>query len=149
MAAAICAEDDAPLAAAERAGGGIEKPDLVDAKAGALKRSMYLMDCAPVWGSASTRGLSAEMEDACAAAPRFADVPVCLFASRRDLDGLGIDAGELRLPAHPVAVYDGHGRPEVQRFETICSIAALRLPHDLTTLLFRWLIIVGKGSTFS
>lgn len=115
-AAAICAEeDDAPLAAAECAGGGIEKLDLGggDATAGVGKRSVYLMDCAPVWGCATTRGRSAEMEDACAAAPRFADVPVRLLASRRDLDGLGIDAGELRLPAHLFGVYDGHGGSEV------------------------------------
>ncbi|CAD6215289.1 unnamed protein product [Miscanthus lutarioriparius] len=29
-------------------------------------------------------------------APRFADVPVCLLASRRHLDGLGVDADALR-----------------------------------------------------
>jgi len=72
------------------------------------------MDCAPVWGCASTRGRSAEMEDACAAAPRFADVPVRLLASRRDLDGLGLDADALRLPAHLFGVFDGHGGAEVR-----------------------------------
>jgi hypothetical protein len=158
MAAAICAEDDAPRAAAECAGGSIERLDLGgggdDAKAAALKRSVYLMDCAPVWGSAATRGRSTEMEDACAAAPRFADVPVRLLASRRDLDGLGIDAGELRLPAHLVAVYDGHGGAQVGlgHLETLCPVAA-PCPHDLTilnfVLLFRWPTIAGKGSTFS
>jgi hypothetical protein len=155
MAGAICAEGDAPRTAAECAGGSMERPDLGgDAKAAALKRSVYLMDCAPVWGSAATRGRSAEMEDACAAAPRFADVPVRLLASRRDLDGLGIDAGELLLPAHLVAVYDGHGGAQVGlgHLETLCSVAA-PCPHDLTilnfVLLFRWPTIAGKGSTFS
>jgi protein phosphatase 2C len=77
---------------------GIEKLDLAAAAGGAgvagSKRSVYLMDCA------STRGRSAEMEDACAAAPQFADVPERLLASRRDVDGLGLDANALRLPAH-------------------------------------------------
>ncbi|GJN15071.1 hypothetical protein PR202_gb01960 [Eleusine coracana subsp. coracana] len=130
-AAAICGEDEAPLAAAECAGGGIEKLYL-----GGGKRSVYLMDCAPVWGCATTRGRSAEMEDACATAPRFADVPVRLLASRRDLDGLGIDAGELRLPAHLFGVYDGHGGAEVanycrERLHVLLSNELKQLGKDL------------------
>jgi protein phosphatase 2C len=117
--AAICVEDEATCAAAECAP-GVEKLDLAaagagaDGKAGGGKRSVYLMDCAPVWGCASTRGRSAEMEDACAAFPRFADVPVRLLARRRDLDGLGLDADALRLPAHLFGVFDGHGGAEVR-----------------------------------
>ncbi|XP_062180265.1 protein phosphatase 2C 50-like [Phragmites australis] len=121
MATAICVENEVACAAAECTGGGIEKLDLGggDRKAGVAgggKRSVYLMDCAPVWGCASTRGRSAEMEDACAAAPRFADVPVRLLASRRDLDGLGLDADALRLPAHLFGVFDGHGGAEVANY---------------------------------
>uniref|UniRef100_A0A0A9E386 protein-serine/threonine phosphatase n=1 Tax=Arundo donax TaxID=35708 RepID=A0A0A9E386_ARUDO len=94
------------------------------------------MDCAPVWGCASTRGRSAEMEDACAAAPRFADVPVRLLASRRDLDGLGLDADELRLPAHLYGVYDGHGGAEVatycrERLHVLLSKELRRVGKDL------------------
>ena len=131
-AAAICVEDEAACAAAECA--GIEKLDLAagacgggaEGKAGLAggKRSVYLMDCAPVWGCASTRGRSAEMEDACAAAPRFAHVPVRLLASRRDLDGLGLDADELRLPAHLFGVFDGHGGAEVRGLRRRCLPAA-------------------------
>ncbi|KAF0924299.1 hypothetical protein E2562_009999 [Oryza meyeriana var. granulata] len=118
--AAICGEDEATRAACTaECVSGIEKLNLGERKevvAGAGKRSVYLMDCAPVWGCASTRGRSAEMEDACAAVPRFADVPVRLLASRRDLDGLGLDADALRLPAHLFGVFDGHGGAEVANY---------------------------------
>ncbi|CAN6336966.1 unnamed protein product [Urochloa humidicola] len=139
-AAAICVEDEAACAAAECA--GIEKLDLAgagggaDGRAAGGKRSVFLMDCAPVWGCASTRGRSAEMEDACAAAPRFADVPVRLLASRRDLDGLGLDADALRLPAHMFGVFDGHGGAEVanysrERLQVLLSQELGRLGEDL------------------
>ncbi|KAL6618873.1 hypothetical protein ACP70R_034012 [Stipagrostis hirtigluma subsp. patula] len=138
-AAAICVEDEAACAAAECAGGGIERLDLGggDGKAGAaVKRSVYLMDCAPVWGCAATRGRSSEMEDACVAAPRFADVPARLLASRRDLDGLGIDADALRLPAHLFGVFDGHGGAEVanycrERLQVLLSKELRQLGEDL------------------
>ncbi|WVZ99429.1 hypothetical protein U9M48_044727 [Paspalum notatum var. saurae] len=139
-AAAICVEEEAACAAAECA--GVEKLDLAAGAgaegkaAGGNKRSVYLMDCAPVWGCASTRGRSAEMEDACAAAPRFAGVPVRLLASRRDLDGLGLDADALRLPAHLFGVFDGHGGAEVanycrQRLQALLSQELRLLGEDL------------------
>jgi len=76
------------------------------------------------------------MEDACAAAPRFAHVPVRLLASRRDLDGLGLDADELRLPAHLFGVFDGHGGAEVanycrERLQVLLSQELSRLGKDL------------------
>ncbi|KAF2931852.1 hypothetical protein DAI22_05g241600 [Oryza sativa Japonica Group] len=94
------------------------------------------MDCAPVWGCASTRGRSAEMEDASAAVPRFADVPVRLLASRRDLDALGLDADALRLPAHLFGVFDGHGGAEVanycrERIHVVLSEELKRLGKNL------------------
>ncbi|CAM0954274.1 unnamed protein product [Alopecurus aequalis] len=121
-AAAICGEDEpAPRGepAAECAGGGIERLDLGDGRAALVaggKRSVYLMDCEPVWGCVATPGRGGEMEDACAALPRFADVPVRLLARRSDLDGLGLDADALRLPSHLFAVFDGHGGAEVSNY---------------------------------
>jgi protein phosphatase 2C len=56
------------------------------------------------------------MEDACAAVPRFADVPVRMLAGARELDALGIGvdaAAALELPMHLFGVYDGHGGSEV------------------------------------
>ena len=117
-AAAICGEDEPAPATAECAAGTDERQlDLGDGRAALVaggKRSVYLMDCEPVWGCVATPGRGAgEMEDACAALPRFADVPVRLLARRRDLDGLGLDADALRLPSHLFAVFDGHGGNEV------------------------------------
>lgn len=123
---AICGEDEpaprgdpAAECAETASGGGIERLDLGDGRAALVaggKRSVYLMDCEPVWGCVATPGRGGEMEDACAALPRFADVPVRLLARRRDLDGLGIDADALRLPSHLFAVFDGHGGAEVSNY---------------------------------
>ena len=70
----------------------------------------------------STCGLPPDK--AAKAAPRFAHVPVRLLASRRDLDGLGLDADELRLPAHLFGVFDGHGGAEVRGLRRRCLPAA-------------------------
>jgi len=61
---------------------------------------------------------------------------VRLLASRRDLDGLGLDADELRLPAHLFGVFDGHGGAEVanycrERLQVLLSQELSRLGKDL------------------
>jgi protein phosphatase 2C len=128
MAATVFAEEGAAAArggcSAECASGG--GPDLGGSRAARAagdggKRSVYLMECVPLWGCAATRGHAAEMEDACAAVPRFADVPVRMLASTREMDGIGVDfdASELRLPAHLFGVYDGHGGSEVRLSSSI------------------------------
>ena len=96
------------------------------------KRSVYLMECVPLWGCAATRGRAAEMEDACAAVPRFADVPVRMLASGRELDGIGgdFDAADLRLPAHLFGVYDGHGGSEVSLLS--CFLIIIIMGPDKT-----------------
>uniref|UniRef100_A0ACD5VYR4 Uncharacterized protein n=1 Tax=Avena sativa TaxID=4498 RepID=A0ACD5VYR4_AVESA len=125
MAATVFAGEGATArggCSAECAGGTERPPDLGSrarpAGDGCAKRSVYLMECVPLWGCAATRGHAAEMEDACAAVPRFADVPVRMLASSRELDGIGVDfdAAELRLPAHLFGVYDGHGGSEVANY---------------------------------
>ncbi|KAF0921105.1 hypothetical protein E2562_038629 [Oryza meyeriana var. granulata] len=128
MAAAVFAVDSGGVARRARtagcAGGAETTPDLGGGGArgamgaGCGKRSVYLMECVPLWGCAATRGRGAEMEDACAAVPRFADVPVRMLAGRRELDGLELDfdASALRLPAHLFGVYDGHGGSEVANY---------------------------------
>ncbi|XP_062180419.1 protein phosphatase 2C 50-like [Phragmites australis] len=104
--------------------GGTERTDLsarTAAWCGGNRRrtSVYLTECVPAWGCATTCGRGAAMEGACAAVPRFAEVPVRMLAGAREPDalGLGLDAAAaLRLPAHLLAVYDGHGGSEVANY---------------------------------
>nr|CAB3474062.1 unnamed protein product [Digitaria exilis] len=110
-----------PAAGAERGGRACAAASGDDAApgSGGRRRSVYLMDCAPAWGSATTRGRGAAMEDACAAVPRFAEVPVRMLAGARELDALGIGvdaAAALQLPMHLFGVYDGHGGSEVANY---------------------------------
>ncbi|VAH78356.1 unnamed protein product [Triticum turgidum subsp. durum] len=125
MAAAVFAGEGAAArgGCSAECAGGIERPPDLGSRAraagdGCGKRSVYLMECVPLWGCAAARGRAAEMEDACAAVPRFAAVPARMLASSRELDGIGgdFDAAELRLPAHLFGVYDGHGGSEVANY---------------------------------
>ncbi|OEL32656.1 putative protein phosphatase 2C 50 [Dichanthelium oligosanthes] len=86
---------------------------------GGKRKSVYLMECVPVWGCATTCGRGAAMEDACAAVPRFAEVPVRMLAGARELGALGIGvdaAASLQLPMHLFGVFDGHGGSEVANY---------------------------------
>ncbi|CAO2194501.1 unnamed protein product [Urochloa humidicola] len=100
---------------AGRAGGAPEAAG-AGSGGGGRRRSVYLTECAPAWGCAATRGRRAGMEDACAAVPRFAEVPVRMLAGARELGALGIGAAALRLPMHLFGVYDGHGGSEVANY---------------------------------
>lgn len=96
---------------------------------GGKRRSVYLVEYAPAWGSAATRGRRAAMEDASAAVPRFAEVPVRMLAGARELDAHGIGAAALKLPLHLFGVYDGHGGSEVGRAPPFLTRAeAAKLP---------------------
>uniref|UniRef100_A0A0E0BZQ7 protein-serine/threonine phosphatase n=1 Tax=Oryza meridionalis TaxID=40149 RepID=A0A0E0BZQ7_9ORYZ len=116
--AAICRDDEAAARAACPGEwvGGIERVVLGESKeevAGAGKRSVYLMNCAPVWGlrvdARPQRGDGGRVR-------RRAAVRGRAGAAARDLDGLGLDADALRLPAHPFSVFDGHGSAEVANY---------------------------------
>jgi protein phosphatase 2C len=58
-AAAICGEDERPNA---RRGPGSR--GWISALVAGGKRSVYLMECEPVWGCVATPGRGGEMEDA-------------------------------------------------------------------------------------
>lgn len=140
MAAAVFAGEGAAArgGCSAECAGRIERPPDLGSRAGdgCGKRSVYLMECVPLWGCAAARGRAAEMEDACAAVPRFAAVPARMLASSRELDGIGgdFDAAELRLPAHLFGVYDGHGGSEVANY---C--------RDKIHVVLREVLRVGRG----
>jgi protein phosphatase 2C len=78
---------------------------------GATARSVFAMDCVPLWGLESICGRRPEMEDDYAVVPRFFDLPLWMVAGDAAVDGL--DRASFRLPAHFFAVYDGHGGVQV------------------------------------
>jgi protein phosphatase 2C len=74
-------------------------------------RSVFAVDCVPLWGCTSICGRRPEMEDAVATVPRFFDVPLWMLTGNAVVDGL--DPVTFRLPSHFFGVYDGHGGAQV------------------------------------
>ena len=87
-------------------------PSILEAEVKEKKRSVYLLDYTPLWGSVSICGRRPEMEDAVVVVPRFFEIPLQMVAGDRDIDGL--DPCSVRLPAHFFGVYDGHGGAQVE-----------------------------------
>ncbi|XP_062180638.1 protein phosphatase 2C 53-like [Phragmites australis] len=81
---------------------------------GPTARSVFAVDCVPLWGLESIRGRRPEMEDAAIVVPRFFDVPLWMVAGVAPIDGL--DRASFRLPAHFFGVYDGHGGVQVANY---------------------------------
>jgi len=82
-----------------------------EARVAAAGRSVFAVDCVPLWGYTSICGRRPEMEDAVATAPRFFNVPLWMLTGNAVIDGL--DPMTFRLPAHFFGVYDGHGGAQV------------------------------------
>lgn len=74
-------------------------------------RSVFELDCVPLWGSVSIRGQRPEMEDAVAAAPRFMETPIKMLIGNRVIDGMSQRL--THLTTHFFGVYDGHGGSQV------------------------------------
>ena len=74
-------------------------------------RSVFELDCVPLWGSFSIRGQRPEMEDAVAAAPRFMETPIKMLIGNRVIDGMSQRL--THLTTHFFGVYDGHGGSQV------------------------------------
>ncbi|PUZ56109.1 hypothetical protein GQ55_5G269600 [Panicum hallii var. hallii] len=85
-----------------------------EARVAAAGRSVFAVDCVPLWGYKSICGRRPEMEDAVATVPRFFDVPLWMLTGNAVIDGL--DPMTFRLPAHFFGVYDGHGGAQVANY---------------------------------
>ncbi|KAH7651936.1 Protein phosphatase 2C family protein [Dioscorea alata] len=73
-------------------------------------RSVFLMDCVPLWGIISICGRRPEMEDAVVAVPRFFEIPIRMLTA--DLSEEVFNP----LTAHFFGVYDGHGGAQVANY---------------------------------
>ena len=78
------------------------------------RRSVFELDCIPLWGSVSICGRRPEMEDAIAAVPRFMKIPIELLIDTHLING--ISQNLTHLTTHFFGVYDGHGGSQVRLF---------------------------------
>ncbi|XP_051115056.1 protein phosphatase 2C 16-like isoform X2 [Andrographis paniculata] len=78
-------------------------------------KSVFEVDCVPLWGSVSLCGHRPEMEDTVTAEPNFMKIPVKMFAGGdSSVDGISPDLNN--LSSHFFGVFDGHGGSEVASF---------------------------------
>lgn len=83
-----------------------------------VPRSVFEVECVPLWGFTSICGRRPEMEDAVAAVPRFLKVPIQMLIGDRIIDGLS--RGFDNQTAHFFGVYDGHGGSQVSFTIAFC-----------------------------
>lgn len=74
-------------------------------------RSVFELDCIPLWGSVSIRGKRPEMEDAITTAPQFMKIPIKMLVGEHMIDG--ISQSLTHVTSHFFGVYDGHGGSRV------------------------------------
>ncbi|KAJ4874983.1 Protein phosphatase 2C 16 [Raphanus sativus] len=72
-------------------------------------RSVYELDCIPLWGTVSIQGNRSEMEDAVAVLPHFLKLPIKMLMG----DHEGMSPSLTHLTGHFFGVYDGHGGYQV------------------------------------
>ncbi|CAN4095555.1 unnamed protein product [Withania somnifera] len=80
----------------------------------AVSRSVFDVDCVPLWGCTSICGRRPEMEDAFATVPRFMKIPLQMLIGDRVHDGLPRRLSH--LTTHFFGVYDGHGGSQVANY---------------------------------
>ncbi|XP_073302756.1 protein phosphatase 2C 16-like isoform X1 [Primulina huaijiensis] len=77
-------------------------------------KTVFEVDCIPLWGSVSICGNRPEMEDAVVAVPHFMKIPIKMFIGDRMIDGIGQTLRH--LTSHFFGVYDGHGGSQVAKY---------------------------------
>ncbi|XP_061374842.1 protein phosphatase 2C 16-like isoform X2 [Gastrolobium bilobum] len=81
---------------------------------GIFGRSVFELDCTPLWGFTSMCGKRPEMEDAVATVPRFFKIPIQMLIGDRVLDGMNKCFNQQTV--HFFGVYDGHGGSQVANY---------------------------------
>ncbi|XP_039049442.1 protein phosphatase 2C 16-like isoform X2 [Hibiscus syriacus] len=77
-------------------------------------RSVFELDCIPLWGSVSIIGKRTEMEDAVAAMPWFIKIPIKMLIGDRVFGGISKNLTD--LTGHFFGVYDGHSGLQVANY---------------------------------
>ncbi|GER53542.1 protein phosphatase 2c [Striga asiatica] len=77
-------------------------------------KSVFELDCLPLWGSVSICGHRSEMEDAVVVVPNFMKIPIKMFIGDNGLDGISQTLSH--LTSHFFGVYDGHGGSQVANY---------------------------------
>ncbi|XP_059303061.1 protein phosphatase 2C 16-like isoform X2 [Lycium ferocissimum] len=90
-------------------------------------KSVFELECVPLWGSVSICGKRPEMEDALMAVPNFMKIPIKMFIGDRVIDGLSQSLSH--LTSHFYGVYDGHGGSQVADY--CCRRVHLALVEEL------------------
>lgn len=90
-------------------------------------KSVFELECVPLWGSVSICGKRPEMEDAVVAVPNFMKIPIKMFIGDRVIDGLSQSLSH--LTSHFYGVYDGHGGSQVANY--CCKRVHLALVEEL------------------
>ncbi|KAK3426810.1 hypothetical protein EUGRSUZ_F03166 [Eucalyptus grandis] len=90
-------------------------------------RSVFELDCIPLWGSVSLCGKRPEMEDAVTTASRFMKIPIKMLVSEHMIDG--ISPSLTHVTSHFFGVYDGHGGSRVADY--CCERIHLALAEEI------------------
>ncbi|KAI6690189.1 hypothetical protein NL676_027017 [Syzygium grande] len=77
-------------------------------------RSVFELDCIPLWGSVSICGKRPEMEDAVTTVPQFMKIPIKMLVGEHMIDG--ISQSLTHVTSHFFGVYDGHGGSRVAEY---------------------------------
>ncbi|KAI5669663.1 hypothetical protein M9H77_19516 [Catharanthus roseus] len=85
-----------------------------DGLSAVVGRSVFEVDCVPLWGIHSVCGRRPEMEDAFMAVPRFLKIPLQMLIGDRDVDKTHKYLSH--LTTHFFGVYDGHGGSQVANY---------------------------------
>ncbi|XP_027353989.1 protein phosphatase 2C 77 isoform X3 [Abrus precatorius] len=84
------------------------------AVSGTVGRSVFELDCTPLWGFTSMCGKRPEMEDAVATVPQFFKIPIRMLIGDRVPDGINKCFSQQTI--HFFGVYDGHGGSQVANY---------------------------------